>query len=52
MQLSDAAPNALNHSCLHVTLRNLPVLDTSTKEIQRVKEGGGEIGTGCDVRRN
>lgn len=46
MRLSDAEPSILNYSCLHVTLRNLPVQDASTKEVQRVKERGGEIDTG------
>lgn len=41
MQLSAAAPDALNYSCLHVTLRNQSVLDISTKEIWGVKERGG-----------
>ena len=42
-RLSDATPGALNYSCLHVTLRNLPVLDTSTKEMRRVKGRGGRL---------
>lgn len=42
-RLSDATPDALNYSCLHVTLRNLPVLDTSTKEMRRVKGRGGRL---------
>lgn len=42
-RLSHATPDAFNYSRLHVTLRNLPVLDTSTKEMRRVKERGREM---------
>lgn len=40
-RLSHATPDARNYRCLHVTLRNLPVFDVSTKETQGVKERGG-----------
>ena len=43
MRLSDAGPSVLNYSCLHVTLRNLPVERCINK---RGTESGKKEGRG------